>query len=236
MKINEHSGLAKYTGTIETSVARLLLIIKAASMAELVNVRFTAGLTSKKFTGTILPELSIDQLADVAGTIHGMSYCTTEAGKVVFRFSVPISFEGCYDNSDGIITYSLQGCDPATEYAIYTLEDPKMSSDFFTVTKVGTQVGSAKPINVIDCVYLFVDPSKLSRIKVSYANSKQIEYSPEEVTELARLTNEIQSVDKTSGNMTAGYNVYCGLNVVDAIEVEVTMTTADDILVLKHIK
>jgi hypothetical protein len=235
MKIDRHTGNAagKYSGTIETGISRLMIMYSyAGGIAELDACKLSLSLASKNFNGTVIPELSIAQLADIAGTLDGVRFDDIAGTGVIF--SIPVSLGGAFSNTEGVLSYAIQGANVGSVIELWAIDDLKKEEDFISITAVGTQAGVSKTVPVRDCIYCFLNPSDLTRVKLTYAGNKSIEYTTLELQEIARVTNPVQKVTE-AGALTCGYDALMGINTVEAVEIELTMVNGNPVYLLKQI-
>ncbi|HUX55771.1 MAG TPA: hypothetical protein VMV77_02280 [Bacteroidales bacterium] len=231
--IGIHTGQVAYGGSIESPVARIMIDADSATaLATVMAVKLTLNQATKRKTGNMIPEISFAVLADICGFIDAIFYEMTVEFRIIF--SIPISLGGAYDLEGGSIGYVLSGCTAADTIKVYAIDDARRELDYLEIVPVSCPAGGVKVIDSVFGEFLFVDPTNLTRVKINYANGVGIEYLGEEVKEIARLVNPVHKVTN-AGLLTAGYSDVSGINIRDAVTVDITLAALGLVYVVKHL-
>lgn len=231
--LGTHTGQTSYSGNIDQPIARLLIDADSTtSLATVTAAKLTLSQATKRKTGTMIPELTFAQLADIAGFIDAVYYQMTAEFRI--KFSVPISLGGAYDLEGGSLTYNLSNCTAADTIKVYAIDDAKRELDYIEVIPVGTVANNNKNVDLTMGAYLFIDPTVLTRIKINYPGGISVEYVGEEIQEIARILNPVNKVTN-AGLITPGYEALSGVIVRDAVSAEIQFSSATTFYVLKHL-
>lgn len=231
--LGTHTGATVYSGNIEQPIARLL--IDADSISALATVtapKLTLTQSTKRKTGTLIPEMTFANLADICGIVDGLYYQMTATFRIIF--SIPISLGGAYDPEGGNLTYSLSGCTAGDTINVYSIDDAKRELDYIEITPVGFGAAGLKSMDAVMAAWFFVDPTNLTRINIKYPNGLNIEYVGAEIMEINRVLNPCHKITD-AGIITAGYGTLAGINVKDAVSCDVTLAAAGTVYVLKNL-
>jgi hypothetical protein len=227
--VGDHTGAVSYGGSVESPIARFHIKGTAAAVATLLATKLTISQATKRKTGTMIPELTLSQLADIAGFIDAMILKSA----TTLEFSLPISLGGAYDLEGGSLTYNLTDATAGDVVKIYAIDDAKRELDYIDIVPIGCTAGGVKSLDAIYGTFMFIDPTNLTRIKIIYANGLAIEYLGAEISEICRVVNPVHQVTD-AGVLTSGYGTLGGINIVDATKVEVTLTAAGTVYMVKH--
>ncbi len=233
--VGTHTGATQYSGSIESPIARLYINADGAAMADINGAKLTVTQATKKRTGTMIPELTLSQLGDIAGFIDGI--IDEDTTLFTKTFSIPISLGGAYDMEGGALTYSLTNCIATTTFLIYAIDDAKRENDYIDIVPIGCAAGGVKTLDAMYGTYLFVDPTNLTRLKLIYASGLAIEYLGAEIMEIAKVVNPVHSLSGATAAkvLKPGYGTLSGVNIMDAVQMEVTLTAAGVVYMVKHL-
>jgi hypothetical protein len=230
--VGTHTGSTSYSGTIESPVARILIFGDSATAVSTIDsVKLTLTQSTKRKTGTIIPDISLLTLGEIAAFIDGVIY--EDATAFYKYFSIPISLGGAYDLEGGSFTYTLTGCTAGDTIKVYAVDDAKRELDYIDIVPVGVMANAVKVIDCLNGAFLFLTAAQITRIKINYPNGVSIEYVDEEIREIARCVNQVEKIT-LAGLAYTGFGTYCGVNVIDAVSVEVNMTTLGTVYLVKH--
>jgi hypothetical protein len=231
--LGTHTGAATYSGSIEQPIARLLFDADSTTALSTVTAcKLTLTQATKRKTGTLIPEMTFANLADICGIIDGIYYQMTATFRIIF--SIPISLGGAYDPEGGNLTYSLSGCTAADTINVYSIDDAKRELDYIEIIPVGFGAAGLKSMDAVQAAWFFVDPTNLTRINVKYPNGLNIEYTGAEIMEINRVINPCHKITD-AGIITAGYGTLAGINVRDAVGCDVTLAATGTVYVLKNL-
>lgn len=231
--LNTHTGATSYSGSIDSPIARLMIDADSiSSLATVTSPKLTLSQSTKRKTGTLIPELTFAVLADICGFIDAVYYEMTATFRIIF--SIPISLGGAYDPEGGSLSYTISGATAGDTIKVYSIDDAKRELDFVEITPVACLAGGVKQIDVRDVKFLFIDPTNITRIKFGYANGLSIEYVGAEISEICRIVNPVHKVTDV-GVLTPGYGTLGGINVIDALTADVNLTVAGTVYVFKHL-
>lgn len=231
--VGTHTGATSYSGSIESPTARLYIFGDSATAISTLNaVKLTLTQATKRKTGTLIPELTFDILADIAAYIDGVIY--EDATAFYKKFSIPVSLGGSYDLEGGALSYTLTGATAGDTIKVYAIDDAKRELDYIEIVPLGCIAGSVKTIDAVNCAYFFADPTNVTRLKVTYANGTAIEYLGEEITEIARVMNPVHK-GTLAGLFTMGFGTLAGMNIMDAVNLEVNLTANGTVYLVKHL-
>lgn len=227
----DHTGAVSYANTINVPVKRVLVFGTAAAIATLLATKLTIAQATKKITGTICPEMTLSNMADIAGFIDALIWKSA----TVLKFSIPISLIGAYDLEGGSLTYNLTNCTVGDVIKIYAIDDLKRSFDYMDITPIRCDAGGVKTIDCTNAKFAFVDPTNITRVKVSYPGSLgSREWVGEEIAEICRVVNPVHSVTD-AGVVVPGYGTLGGINLIDAETMDLTLTAAGTVFIYKHL-
>jgi hypothetical protein len=230
--VGTHTGATSYAGSIESPIARLVVFGDSATAISTLNsVKLTLTQSTKRRTGTIIPELTLDILSEIAAFMDGVIY--EDATAFTKYFSIPISLGGAYDLEGGSLTYTLSGCTAGDTIKVYACDDAKRELDYINIIPIGVLANAVKVVDCLNGAFLFLTASQITRVKVNYPNGVSIEYVDEEIKEIARCVNQVQKVT-LAGLCYTGFGTLIGMNVIDAVSVEINMTTLGTVYLVKH--
>jgi hypothetical protein len=217
---------------VESPIARLLIDADSTTaLATVTAVKLTVAQATKRRTGTLIPELTLAILADIAGFIDAIYYEMTAEFRI--KISIPISLGGAYDLEGGNLMYTLSGCTAGDTIKVYGIDDAKRDLDYIEIVPVACLAGGVKVIDCTNVKFLFVDPTNVTRCKLNY-NGVGIEYVGEEIQEIARVVNPVHKVTN-AGILTSGFGTLAGIIVADALSAEMNLTSAGTVYVVKHL-
>jgi hypothetical protein len=231
--LGTHTGATTYSGSIEQPIARLLIDADSATALGTVTApKLTLTQATRRKTGTMIPEMSFANLADICGIIDGIYYQMTATFRIIF--SIPISLGGAYDLEGGNLTYSLSGCTAGDTITVSSIDDAKRELDYIEIIPVGFGAAGLKSMDAVFAKWFFIDPTNLTRIVVKYPNGLNVEYTGAEIMEINRVMNPCHKITD-AGIITAGYGTLAGINVGDAVACDVTLAAAGTVYVLKNL-
>lgn len=231
--LGTHTGATSYTGSIDGPIARLLIFADSTTaLSTVTGAKLTLTQSTPRKNDTMIPEMTLGNLADIAGYIDAIYYQLT-AGFAI-KFSIPISSGDCYDTEGGTITYTLSNCASADTIKVYSIDDPKRSFDYINIVPIACLAGSIKILDVASTAYAFVDPTNVTRVKVNYRNGISCEYVGEELMEIFRVLNPVNKVTDAF-LLTPGYEVIGGINVIDAVSMEFNLASNGTVYLVKYL-
>lgn len=231
--LGTYTGGTSYTDSIDAPIARLLIEAKSnTALATVTGSKLTLSQATKRKQGTMIPEIALGILAEISGFIDAIYYELTATKEI--RFSIPISLGGSYDPEGGSLTYTLSSCTAADTIKVYNIDDPKRELDYIEIVPVALQANGVKQLDVRDSKFLFCDPTQITRFKFTYVTGLVIEYVGAEIMEIARIVNPVQKATD-AGLLTTGYLALVGINVIDAVQVEVTLNANGIVYMFKHL-
>lgn len=230
MLIGTHTGTTAYSGTIESSFARLFIVgTWNAADTEITAAKLSLSKSGRE-NKTMIPDMTLGALMDLAGGLEGMVYY--DAANKQISFSLPLSFGGALDLSMESIMYSLSNCTAGATYEVYAIDDAVLQNDFFDVTPVSMTGSGSKEFTQPNIAYVLADLSKIGKITLQYPG-RRVEYPAAELKEIARLNNNVHKVTAL-GVLTPGYGTYALINVRGAGYMKIDQTTTDVVYLVNH--
>jgi hypothetical protein len=231
--VGTYTGGAAYSDSIDAPIARLMIDATSnTALATVTATKLTVTQATKRRQGTIIPEIALGVLAEICGFIDAVYYQMTATFRIIF--SIPISLGGAYDPEGGSITYTLSNCTAADTIKVYNIDDAKRELDYIEIVPIACKAGGVTQLNVRDSKFLFTDPTNITRLKFTYASGLSIEYMGAEIAEIARIVNPVHKVTD-AGLLTAGSDAIAGINVIDAVQADVTLTADGLVYMFKHL-
>jgi hypothetical protein len=230
--LGTHTGAAAYTGSIDAPISRLYVDADSTSaLATVTAAKLSLSQATPKRTGTIIPELSFAVLADICGFIDAVYFEYTATFRI--KFSIPIGSGGAYNPEGGSLTYNISNATAADSIKVYAIDDARRVNNHIEIVPIATLAGGVKQIDCTYAQYLFLDPATCTRLKINYAGGLSIEYVGEEIDEIVRVVNPVHKVTD-AGILKAGYVTVAGVNIRDAVSVEVNNSSAVTVYLVKQ--
>jgi hypothetical protein len=233
-QVGVFTGATAYSGQISSPTSRVQFHIVGAADADVNGILVTLTQATKRKTGTILPAISVAVLKEICGFLGGVYLFDTTTHTCDFSF--PLNLNGlAYDPEGGAITLTLGTCVATSTITVYAINAQNKGFNYTEVTPIASQAGGVKQVDLTGAVAMFMLAANITRVKLNYPGCT-VDYLQAELNEIARCANDFHSLEGATATPYAfcGYHLWNGINVVAAVNAEVTLTADGFIYVVKN--